>query len=205
LYRGKPIIGLAGGIASGKSTVAGAFAQKGCAVIDSDALTTQAYADSSIVEHLRSWWGQEVFSSDGRLDRGRIAKHIFTDPRQKALLESVIHPWVDQHRKKLMSQAAKNAQVVAYLWDTPLLFETGLDQKCDTVVFVDAPEEVRMSRVNHIRGWDRKELERREKLQWPLDKKRKMSDHVISNAADVDSVRAQVQSVLSRVLEKYRS
>jgi dephospho-CoA kinase len=92
------------------------------------------------------------------------------------------------------------ADVVAFVWDTPLLLEVGLNRLCDAVVYVEAAESDRLARVAGQRGWDAAELFRREKLQLPLDKKRKMSDHVVVNTAKVDDVRCQIRAILSRIV-----
>jgi dephospho-CoA kinase len=90
--------------------------------------------------------------------------------------------------------------VRAFVWDTPLLAETGLDRECDALVFVCVPANLRLARVREIRGWTRPEWLRREKLQWPLDKKRKMAKYMVRNTAGADEVRNQVRLVLSRIV-----
>ena len=100
-----------------------------------------------------------------------------------------------------MQQAVGDAQVLAFVWDTPLLMESGLDSQCDAVVFVDAPREVRLGRVKESRGWDEGELERREKSQMPLDKKREISDYVLVNTAEADRIRGQIREIFSQILE----
>lgn len=81
-----------------------------------------------------------------------------------------------------------------------MLFETHLNERCDTVVFVDAPKEIRMRRVAENRGWDQGELDQRENLQMPLDKKKEIADYVVANTADAEFARGQVREVLSQVL-----
>jgi dephospho-CoA kinase len=193
----KPIIGLAGGIGSGKSFVASLFAELGWLVIGSDDLVGQVYEDPQVRSVLRQWWGDEVFRPDGEVDRRAIAAKVFADPAQRQRLEQLLHPKIEEFRQELMLKA--DPGVVGYVFDTPLLFETGLNRKCDVVVFVDAPLEQRVKRVSVARGWSREELLRREKTQMPLDKKRKMSDHVIGNTADAANARRQVRDVLSRI------
>jgi dephospho-CoA kinase len=100
-----------------------------------------------------------------------------------------------------MYKAFGDAQVLAFVWDTPLLVENGLNSQCDAVVFVDASREVRLARVKESRGWDEAELERREKSQMPLDKKREISDYVLVNAAEADRIRGQIREILSQILE----
>jgi dephospho-CoA kinase len=143
-----------------------------------------------------------MFLADGEINRPAVAKKVFGDETERRRLERLIHPWVAEARRREMSAAAEDPQVVAYVWDTPLLFEAGLDGECDAVVFVDAPFEQRLGRVRQARGWDEAELLRREKSQWPLDKKRRISDYVVTNTADADDARGQVREVLSRILAR---
>ena len=202
MYAGKPVIGIVGGIGSGKSFIASLFAEMGCLVIDSDALVRAAYQDDRIRQVIRDWWGDAVFTAGGEINRSAVGQKVFADPAERQRLEGLIHPEVDEARKWLMSAAANNPQVVAFVWDTPLLLEKGLDRECDALVFVDAPETQRLERVRHTRGWDEAELLRRQKLQWPLDKKRRISDHAVANTADADYARGQVRDVLSRILAR---
>ena len=202
MFAGKPVIGIAGGIGSGKSFVARLFGEMGCAVIDSDAQVRAAYDDDRVRDTLRSWWGDDVFTADRGINRAVIARLVFSDEVQRRRLEGLIHPWVAEARRREMAAAAADPQVVAYVWDTPLLFEAGLNGECDAVVFVDVPLEQRLQRVKEKRGWDEAELLRRQKSQWPLDKKKRISDYVVTNTADADYARGQVRKVLSRILAR---
>jgi dephospho-CoA kinase len=202
VFAGKPVIGIAGGIGSGKSFVAKLFGEAGCAVIDSDAQVRAAYQDPAVRRALRAWWGEAVFKPDGEINRSEIARRVFADEAERRRLEGLIHPLVAEARDRQMSAVANDPQVLAYVWDTPLLFETGLNEKCDAVVLVDAPEEQRLRRVATTRGWDEDELRRRQKLQWPLDRKGQISDYVLTNTADADYARGQVREVLSRILAR---
>lgn len=198
----KPVIGLAGGIGSGKSFVAQMFAEEGCCVISSDALVRAAYKDPRLKQTLKHWWGTLIFGPDGEVDRSAVARKIFSSESDRRRLEQVLHPLVDQARTRMMMQAGEDPNIKAFVWDTPLLFETGIHTRCDAVVFVDAPLEVRLERLARTRGWDASELARRENSQMPLDSKRKMSDDVINNATDAETTRAQVRDVLSRILAR---
>src|SRR4051794_38420577 len=158
MYHGKPIIGIAGGIGSGKTLVAGLFGEMGCMVISSDDLVRQAYKDSSVKQTLKHWWGGLVFDPDGEVDRSAVARKIFTSPSERQRLERLLHPLANEARQRMMHQAAEDPNVVAFVWDTPLLFETELNKLCDRVVFVDAPLDVRVRRVRERRGWSQDEL-----------------------------------------------
>jgi dephospho-CoA kinase len=221
VYHRKPIIGIVGGIGSGKSYVARLFGELGCLVIDADVLVSEAYADPAVRQRLREWWGDAAFRDDGSINRSTIAAQVFRDEAERKRLEGLLHPWVNARRREIM--AAAPADVVAFVWDTPLLLETGLNRECDALVFVEAPEAERLARVAAQRGWNADELRRREKLQMPLDKKRELSDDVVVNSApgvlrprpaaqkpagdatdagdaEQDQVRCQVREILSRIV-----
>lgn len=192
-----------GGIGSGKSFVAGLFGEMGCLVIDSDRLVDEAYRDPQVLATIRQWWGDSVFTPDGGVDRARIASRVFANPEEKSRLEALIHPWVGRRRERIMQEAAGNGAVKAYVWDVPLLVETGLHRDCDVLVWVEASREVRERRVREKRRWTEGELEKREKFQLPLDKKRILADYQVLNETDADDVRVQVAGVLSRVLSGF--
>ncbi|MGN6504521.1 MAG: dephospho-CoA kinase [Tepidisphaeraceae bacterium] len=198
MYCGKPIIGVVGGIGSGKSFIARCFGELGACVIDSDALVHQVYTQPDVRQILKDWWGDAVFNADGSVNRRAIAARVFTDASALRRLEELVHPLVNQARDRLMQAAASEPAVTAFVWDTPLLLETGAQDRCDAVVFVDVPEEIRLQRVA-ARGWDADELRRREKLQMALDKKRLLSQYVVSNAADADSARLLVRNLFAQI------
>jgi dephospho-CoA kinase len=200
MYEGKPIIGIAGAIGSGKSFIAHLFGEEGCMVIASDEIVRQAYKDPVIKAQLKRWWGLLVFSPDGEIDRAAVARKIFSKVEERRRLEQLLHPYANQVRERMMQQAATDPQVKAFVWDTPLLFETGLDKLCDKLVFVDAPRELRLKRLHDLRGWGPGDLAERENLQMPLDNKKEMSDYVITNTADADSARGQIRETLTRIL-----
>jgi dephospho-CoA kinase len=131
---------------------------------------------------------------------------VFADVSQRKRLEQLLHPQVNRRREVAMATAiAQNLQPKAFVWDTPLLFETGLYKQCDALVFVDTPLELRQKRVLE-RGWSPEELAKRENLQWPLDKKRALCNDVIVNSdpgeRGANDSRGQVGQVLSRILAR---
>lgn len=197
---GPILIGLAGGVGSGKSTVAGMFADLGCEVVDSDTLSREAIQRPEVRATLRQWWGDEVFDDAGRVDRGAVAKIVFADAHERGRLESLIHPLIEAERADRIAEARKRG-VRAVVVDAPLLFEAGLEKEMDAVVFVDSPLEARLERVQKGRGWDEQELRRREKAQMALEEKRDRSDHTVVNAGDLDDLRRQVSRVFTRITE----
>jgi len=199
MFHGKPIIGIIGGIGSGESYVAGLFGELGCVVIDSDRLVHAAYARPEIKAVLRERWGDDIFNADGSLNRRAVAKRVFRNDAEREWLENFIHPVVTADRDQIMATEVAKPWVKAFIWDTPLLLETGMNERCDAVVFVDVPLPVRLTRVAD-RGWTEIDLSTREKLQMPLDKKRSLADYVLSNAADEKSAREQAAAILSSII-----
>ena len=202
--RTKPVIGIIGGIGSGKSAVAGQFAREGCAVIDSDALGHEVIQLPEVKAELRQWLGAGVFDEQGRVNRKAVGKLVFADPVKLERLNGMIHPRIGRQRDALMVRYMADPAVRAVVWDTPLLLETGLNRECDAVVFVKASEEIRRERVAKTRGWSAAELEKREKSQIRLDKKALVADYYVDNNGDEVASLLQVQRVLSHLFSANR-
>src|SRR4051794_10844567 len=119
MYHNKPIIGIAGGIGSGKTFVAQLFGEMGCMVISSDDLVRQAYKDTTVKQQLKHWWGKLVFDPSGEVDRSAVARKIFTAPSERQRLERLLHPIANQARERMMKQGAGDPKRVAVLWGQP--------------------------------------------------------------------------------------
>lgn len=198
-----PVIGLAGGIGAGKSTVAGIFARLGCLVVDSDARAKAALDRPEVRDQLVRWWGEGVLapqSADGtrRIDRGKVAQIVFADAAERKRLEDLVHPIVRQDRAQAAREGAA-AGARAVIVDAPLLFEAGLDAECDAVVFVDSPRRARVERVVQTRGWSEAELDRREAAQLPLQSKQSRADYTVTNDGPMADLERQVARVLDRI------
>ncbi|MBM4104745.1 MAG: dephospho-CoA kinase [Phycisphaerae bacterium] len=194
---GPPVIGLAGSIGAGKSTVAAILAEAGCVVSDSDRLAREVLADPACAAELASWWGPSVLDASGAVDRAAVARIVFARPEERTRLERLVHPRI--HERRARAFAAAPPGTPALVIDAPLLFEVGLDRECDRTILVDAPRELRLARVRSSRGWDEAELRRREESQWPLDRKRRAAHHVLVNDADLASLRTRVLDLLRRI------
>lgn len=192
------IIGIAGGIGSGKSTVSRYLEEAGCVVYDADKEVTKLYTRDDVLETVRSWWGEDA-ATGGELNRAEIARIIFEDESQRERLEGLLFPLLHQRRHEMI-EAAADDDVPAVVIDAPLLFEAGLDEECDVVVFVDTPREVRLERLRARSGWDERELSRREKAQLPLDAKRDRSDYHVDGSGSAEMVRARVRTLLDEIL-----
>ena len=196
----KPIIGLAGGIGAGKSSVARILESLGAAVIDSDQQVRELYRDPQVVRMLRQWWGDCVIGRNGGVDRQAVAAIVFKVPAELERLERLLYPRLACGREKTIDLLQKDPSVRAIVLDSPKLYEVGLDKICDAVIFVDADRAVRSKRVTVSRGWDLEQLQQREKLLISLDRKRTMADHVVENHADTASLHRETQKVFSSIL-----
>ena len=221
--RRKPVIGLAGGIGSGKSTVARHMASLGAGVIDADSLAREALDQPEIRARLVALWGKQILDAGDKPDRAKLAALVFNDSEQRKRLESVIHPEVHRRRMALQKQFEADPSVLAIVEDVPLLMETGLDRSCDAVIFVACPVQTRLQRLAQTRGWAPDELHRREKCQLPLDFKAQQADYVIDNTVDSSHERcnnskadcsadrsggesaclSQVRGILARILRDF--
>ncbi|MFT3684743.1 MAG: dephospho-CoA kinase [Phycisphaerales bacterium] len=183
--RRPPVIGLAGGIGSGKSEVAKFLAAKGAVVSDSDTQAKALLREPGIADVLTRWWGDAILGTDKLPDRARLAAIVFKDPAQRKRLEDLIHPILHSQRRRAILNASKTSPPAPlFIIDAPLLFEAGLHRECDAVIFVDAPRAAQLERVKANRGWTDEELARREAAQLPLDAKKSRSDFMIENADD---------------------
>lgn len=198
----KPVIGVVGGIGAGKSLVARLLAAEGCGVIDSDAIAKRALLDPEIRDQLVQWWGDRILGHDGHVERRAVAAEVFENPQELERLESIVHPRVHAERKRLRKRYFEDSKVRAVVEDTPLLFEAGLDEDCDVVIFVDADRETRLQRLGQERGWSAKNLDQREKNQLPLDIKRQRADYVITNNAGEQEAISHVRHVLSEIFQE---
>jgi dephospho-CoA kinase len=201
----KPVVGLAGGIGSGKSTVARILEELGAGVIDSDLLAREEMATKEVRDTLARWWGRDILTAEGLLDRQKIASRVFSEPAQRQRLEALVHPRVAARREARLAELMADPRIKLVVLDSPLLFETGLDKSCDAVIFVERSLAARAAGSEKERGWPRGEIERREKNQQPLDTKRSRADHTCDNNSTIPNLRTQVERIFNQVLSEFDS
>jgi len=189
------IIGLLGGVASGKSMVAEQLASCGAKVFNADEIGHEVLRQPKIEAAVRERWGNAAFGADGRIDRSRLARIVFAPPPDgppaRAYLEQLTHAEIIRIIKEQLNALAGSA-VRAAVIDAPLLAEAGLDKLCDKLVFVDAPPEARLQRAL-ARGWRKEDFAAREDAQKSLDFKRKRADLIINNSGSPEETQAQVE------------
>lgn len=176
------LVGLTGGIGSGKSALAEHFAELGAGVVDTDRIAHELTVRTSpVLDEIRHAFGAGVFAADGSLDRSRLRALVFSDPGARARLEGILHPRI---RDRMLERAAAlDAPYVILV--VPLLFETGLDSVVDRVLVVDCPESVQIERVARRSGLVGAEIERIIASQMPRDERLAGADDVIDNGADL--------------------
>ncbi len=193
------VIGLTGGIATGKSTFAAALRALGAPVVDADQLARAAVARGTPgLAAVIAAFGPGVLTAAGELDRKRVAGLVFADPAARARLEAAVHPAVRAlFRAQLVRLEAEGHEVAFY--DVPLLYEAGVEGEVDLVVVVWAPRGAQIARLAARDGLDRAAAEARLAAQLPIDEKAARADVVIVNDGDPVALAAKAQRLLADV------
>jgi dephospho-CoA kinase len=189
------LIGLTGNIASGKSTVAQMFADRGATIIDADELARDAVAVGSdghrkIVER----WGDDILKADGGLDRVALRQIVFQEPTELEALNSIVHPEVSRLRDDLINEARERGDETV-VCDIPLLFERNLVGDFDRIVLVDAPRPLRLERLTRERALGHTEAMNMIAAQMPAELKRARADYIIENEDGLEALEKRVDEV----------
>jgi dephospho-CoA kinase len=177
-------VALTGNIAAGKSAVADLFRRWGATLVDADEIVRELQAaGGAVLREIEARFGPAVLRPDGSLDRAALRGRVMADPGELAALNAIVHPAVQRRQAELVAAARSRGDRIV-VSDIPLLFEVADPAAFDAVVLVDAPEEVRLSRLVRERGLDPAEARRMIRAQMPAREKRARSDFVIDNAGD---------------------
>jgi dephospho-CoA kinase len=190
------VIGLLGGVASGKTSVAKALARRGAVILDADTAGHEALRQSAVKEAIRNRWGKRVFDAAGEVDRRAVAEIVFAESPaardELAFLESLTHPLIS---KSLLAQLAAIRAPLAVV-DAAVMLKAGWDRCCDHIVFVDAPPEVRLARARQ-RGWSDAQFAAREAAQELIEHKRAASDYVLDNSGTPAELDTEVDRLMT--------
>ena len=186
------VIGIVGGVASGKSLAARIFADLGAAVLSGDQIGHEVLYEPAVIATVRDRWGDKVLNGEGQIDRSRLAAIVFgeEDDAELKFLEELTHPRIAHRLRESIDDLADRGTRAVVL-DAAILLKTGWDKMCDRIVFIDTPREVRQARTLQ-KGWDETELARRELNQLPLEFKRTRADCVIDNSGSADQLRSEI-------------
>lgn len=195
------IIGILGGIASGKTTAATVMGELGAEVVEADTIAHDVLCEPRVVAEVRESWGDEVMDVSGQVDRHKLGAIVFRSAPEIERLNSIVHPRVAGKVRSLIAEARRrDAPAVAL--DAALLLEAGLREACDLLVFIETSAPKRQQFATQKRGWSIDELMRRESHQMPLDQKRKFADCVVSNNGSPEALREQVLAFWEREIAR---
>ncbi len=198
----KPIIGILGGMCSGKSTAAVEFAKLGCKVIDADKIAHEVLEEKAIKQKVIAHFGDELLDPSGKIDRTKLADIVFADAEELSRLNDIIHPPVIARTEQLIEQYNHQPNVKAIVLDMPLLMEVGLHKRCNTLIFVESEEELRAERARKTGIFDENQFKIRENFQISLDSKQSIADNVISNNSSFSELVKQVFDIYSYIMDK---
>ena len=193
-------IGIAGGVASGKSLVARKLGDLGAVIIDGDRLGHQVLKHPDVIQAARDRWGAAVVTADGAIDRAAVARRVFGGDadatRELAYWEACTHPRITRRLKQRMAELSQqngNGECVVVL-DAPVMFKAGWDKLCDHLIFVDTPQEMRLQRALQRDGWTEQHFHDREESQLKTEEKKRRASFVIDNSGSLDKTYQQVLS-----------
>ncbi|QRG68973.1 dephospho-CoA kinase [Brevibacillus choshinensis] len=199
------ILGLTGGIATGKSTVTAMLRERGIPVIDADQIAREVVeagkpAYEAIVRH----FGREILLSDGQIDRKKLGEVVFSDEAERQKLNAIVHPEVRRvMRKEAEAAEAGGAEIV--FMDIPLLFESKLQYMVEKIVVVYAPPDMQLARMMERDELEEEQATKRLRAQFPIDQKKTEADFLIDNSTSREETERQVEKLLSVIRAELKS
>jgi len=188
------VLGLTGGIGSGKSMVAQMFAQLGAAVIDADQLAREVVEPGQpALQEIAATFGPDVLLPDGRLDRPKLAQIIFANPVERGKLDAITHPRIRRRMEQLIKARRSGPGVL--IVDIPLLYENKRTSSVEKVIVVWVDPQTQLRRIQDRDGLSAQSAHQRVAAQMPLDAKRARADHVIDNSGSRDDTQHQVEAI----------
>jgi dephospho-CoA kinase len=198
--RRKVVIGLIGGMGSGKSRVAAELLRLGARVISGDELGHEALQQPDTINQVVQRVGTEVLDDHGRIDRRVLGKIVFADAAQLQALEKLVFPYIQRRIREQIGQFESSLEGRWAVLDAAVMLEAGWDDACDVIVFVHAPRAVRRQRLAEQRGWTAEEVEARERAQFPLAEKISRADYVLDNSGTSEETVQQIDDLLRQLL-----
>ncbi len=194
------LVGLTGGVATGKSTVAKMFKQCGAAVIDADQLARDVVKPGKPAwRAIVTLFGKTVLNPDRSLDRQALGSIVFRNRMKRRQLEGIIHPRVAREQQRLVRRVAKRKPHTVVIYEVPLLFEAGVDKRVDKIIVVTADRETQIARLTKRNNLSRAEALRRIRSQMSLAKKIQQADHVLNGTLPRPSLRKQVGQIFKNL------
>jgi dephospho-CoA kinase len=200
------LVGLTGGIATGKSTVAAMFRDLGCPVVDADVLAREVVepGEPALADIVREF-GTGVLAPGGRLDRKALAAVVFADAGRRRRLEAITHPRIRERLASRLAALAGAGFGGVVIFDAAVIVESGAYRQMDRLVVVIADEATQLARLRARDGLGEEEARRRIASQMPLAEKAKLADHVIDNSGDRAATEARTREVHAALLAELRA
>jgi dephospho-CoA kinase len=190
------LVGLTGGVATGKSTVAKMFRRCGAVVIDADELAREVVKPGKPAwRHIVNKFGKNVLNPDRTINRHALGAIVFRHPAKRRLLEQIIHPRVAREQQRLTKQAARTDPKAVVIYDVPLLFEASIDKRVDKTIVVTADRETQIARLKKRNGLTGAAALQRVRAQMPLFKKVQRADFVMDGTSPRQRLRGQVRQL----------
>ena len=195
------IIGIVGGVASGKSTITVLLEELGAVTIDVDKLAHHLLRQEEVHRHAKARWGKEVFLQNGEIDRRRVGQIVFSDDSGKELKywETFLFPRIEAALEQELDVLRTQGTTVVVV-DAAVLLKAKWDHLCDTIVYVHATEEQRLARARR-RGWSDENFHAREFSQTSVDMKRTRADYIIDNSGTLNETKAETKQFWQRLGE----
>lgn len=199
------VIGVTGGVGTGKSTVAKMFKQLGAEVLDADALAHEAMEPGRLAwRRIVRAFGDGVLNDDRTVNRRALARLVFSDEAARKRLEAIVHPQVLRRIKQELHRLRRRRGVRAVVLDVPLLAEAGAQELVDALVVVTAQPQQQRQRLAARRGWTEDEVARRTQAQWDVSAKVALADYVVDNRDGLEQTRRQVRRIWHQVMSNDR-
>jgi dephospho-CoA kinase len=194
------LVGVTGGVATGKTTVATMFRRYGAVVIDADELAREVVKPGKPAwRQIVRTFGRQILNPDRTINRHALGAIVFHDKKKLRRLEGIIHPRVAREQERLTRQASRSNPKAVVVYDVPLLFEAGIDKRVDKIAVVTADRDTQIARLKKRNGLTRTDALRRIKSQMPLSHKRRRADYVLDGTADRKRLAGEVSKILAEL------
>ena len=193
------IIGLTGGIATGKSQSSKIFKELGCYIIDADKLSrTLTTKNSKCLKEIVETFGTDILKDNGTLNRKKLGQIVFNDKQAKMDLERIIHPHIIKKTNEIIAKKYNKTNIIV---DAPLLFEVGLDRVCDKVIVIYARYHIQITRFMKRDNISKEEAIKRISLQMPIEEKIRLADITIDNSGTLIDLKKNVKFIYRMLIK----
>ncbi len=191
------IIGLTGGIASGKSTVSALLKEHGIPIVDADLIAREVVEPGKpVYQQIVEYFGEGILLADRQIDRKKLGEIVFSEESKRQALNAIVHPEVRKEMSRQAQDALKRGNKLVVM-DIPLLFESKLEHMVDKIVLVYVPADIQLTRLMERDEIDEQQAMKRIRAQLPIETKKAVADYIIDNSGTREQTREQVERLLA--------